>query len=401
MMSLLRSRLTVVAFSTSLAALAGCGGDPANELSGLTVVAPPSVTAGTPAAVLVLVKGSQSSPLAGYKGTLTLDSDDRQAEITPASYAFTDADSGTHAFTVVFKTAGKHVIHVADPKASAEASQSVEVASAAAAKLVIVSGDGQKGSGGKALKAPLVAQVTDAYGNGVRDRPVTWTTGNGGGSVTPAGATTAADGKASAAATLGAGDRWNTFTASAEGLAPVTFGATRGEYHLVYTDPTTGIVRLVRNAASTETQMVLDLVVAQTPTQPAYAAGFNLPLDATKVALDPGKPLTLPGKLALDPGSAPRAAMAALPLTGPLAANLVTALSQKAAGAGAVAKDTQLASGAVLYSITLNMQPEGAMGVVFDGTTKALITSGGLRNKVGDTVVAAKDVGIGKLEVVE
>ena len=174
-----------------------------------------------------------------------------------------------------------------------------------------------------------------------------------------------------------------------------------GERPSVYTNPAAGTLRLVRNSASSDTTSVLDFIAVEAPKASVYAAGFNLPLDVAKVALDVAKPFVLPATLALDPGSPPRAASAALPSSGPLANNLVTVLSQKAAGAGAIATDTAVTAGAVLYTVTLNLLAESAPGVVFDGTTAATVTSGGMLNKVGEAIVQPKDIGIGKLEVVE
>jgi hypothetical protein len=404
MMSSLSFRFSWIALVGSiLVTIAGCGGDKptANSFTGFTIIAPSDVQAGDVVGVLVLARGSAVSPFSSYRGTVQIDSDDAKADFLPPSYTFTDSDAGLHTFTVVFKTAGKHTIHVMDTATKAVENQPLSVTARGPAQIVVVSGNGQRGIGGKPLPAPLVAKVTDTYGNGISGAAVTWAVASGGGAVTPGGGATAADGTVSAKATLGVGRQANAYTASADDVPHATFSATRNLYRLVYKDSTTGIVRLVRNAASNDTTVVLDFIAAQAPALSVYAAGFNLPLDATKVALDPTKPFALPATLSLNPGSAPQAATAALPLSGPLAGTLVTVLSQKAMGAGAIATDTAIKAGAVLYSVTLNLQPDGMPGVVFDGTGKPAITSGGLRNKVGELVVSPKDVGIGKLEVVE
>lgn len=406
MMTSLSAHLRWIALAASLlvpVSVAGCGGDeaPVNDLRGFTIVTPRGVLAGESVRVLVLARGSLFSPSSSYRGTVQFDSDDAKAEFVPSSYSFTALDAGAHEFSVVFKTAGQHSLHVVDTAASAEGSEALRVAAAAAAQLAVVSGDGQRGGGGKALADPFVAKVTDAYGNAVNGKAVTWAVTSGSGAVTPAAGATAADGTASATATLGAGQPANAYTASADGVPSVTFSATRNPYRLQYTDPTTGVVRLVRNTALNDGAVVLDFVASQAPAAAVYTAGFNLPLDATKVALDASKSFVLPTSLALDPGSAPRAAMAALPSSGPLAGNLVTVLSQKATGAGAVLTDTSITAGAVLYSIVLTLRPDGAPGLVFDGIRAPAISSGGLLNKAGEAVVLLKDVGIGKLEVVE
>ena len=163
---------------------------------------------------------------------------------------------------------------------------------------------------------------------------------------------------------------------------------------LTYTDPTSGKLRLVRDARKELKSITLDLVVGDQPLT-GYSVGFDLPIDDTRVALGAFTPAS-----ALDPGSAPVAAKATLPRSGPLAHELVTALSQKAAGTGAVAADTTLPAGALLYSIELDLIGHAANGVVFDGTASDFVLpSGGMRDRLGNTVVEAKDVAIGKLEI--
>ncbi len=166
---------------------------------------------------------------------------------------------------------------------------------------------------------------------------------------------------------------------------------------IVYTDPPAGgLLRLVKDKATTSKSIVLDLVVGDQPLT-GYSVGFNLPIDRSKVKLagfTPGK--------ALDAGSAPAAAMAALPAVGPLKDNLVTAQSQKASGTGAVATDTVLAPGTVLYTLQLDLIPQVQIGVVFDGTAAGFtLPSGGLRNRAGTTVVTPSQVSIGRLEVTQ
>jgi hypothetical protein len=163
---------------------------------------------------------------------------------------------------------------------------------------------------------------------------------------------------------------------------------------LAYTDPTGGALRLVKNAQSTPTKMVLDFVVGAQPLT-GYSTGFDLPLDVTKVTLGPFTPGT-----ALAPGSAPIAADAVIPTTGALAKMLVVGQSQKAAGTGAVTADTTLAPNTVLFTIELDAVQPFVTGVVFDGTAAGFVLpSGGLRTKAGLSAAQATDVQIGKLIV--
>jgi hypothetical protein len=160
-----------------------------------------------------------------------------------------------------------------------------------------------------------------------------------------------------------------------------------------YTDPSGGKLRLIQSVSSppTSNTIVLDLVVGDQPLT-GYSVGFDLPIDDTQVKLDSFTPGT-----ALNPGTAPVAATGLLQATGTLAHQLVTAQSQKASGPGAVVTDTALPAGTVLYSFELGIN-SGASGTVFDGTAAGfLLPSGGMRDRAGTTVVAPKDVAIGKL----
>ena len=172
------------------------------------------------------------------------------------------------------------------------------------------------------------------------------------------------------------------FAACGDNDAPVT-----------YTNPSGGQLRLVRNQASTE-GIVLDFVVGSQPLV-GYSTGFDLPLRPGQVVVTQFTPGS-----ALDPGLQPPAAAAAIPFYGPLANNLVVAQSQKASGAGAVPNDAMLAPGAVLFTLQLDVAAGASPGVVFDGTAKEFtLPSGGLRDKVGNTVVDPTNVAIGKLEI--
>jgi hypothetical protein len=167
---------------------------------------------------------------------------------------------------------------------------------------------------------------------------------------------------------------------------------------LSYSNPPkgTGKLRLVKSHAkpASVNEVTLDLVVGDQPLT-GYSVGFNLPVaeDLVRVSgFEPGK--------ALDPGTSPTAARGALPVEGPLANTLVTALSQKASGKGAVTTDTTLAPKSVLYTIRLEVIEGAPEGIVFDGTAADFhLPSGGMRDRSGTTVVEAMDVAIGKLEV--
>ena len=75
-----------------------------------------------------------------------------------------------------------------------------------------------------------------------------------------------------------------------------------------------GKLRLVKNAASTPTLLVLDLVAEVALT--GYSVGFNLPADSTRLKLAATNGFT-PGT-ALPAGTSPIAAAAMLPSAGPM-----------------------------------------------------------------------------------
>lgn len=167
------------------------------------------------------------------------------------------------------------------------------------------------------------------------------------------------------------------------------------EGKISYSNPPsgTGKLRLVKTAATID-DVTLALVVGSEPLT-GYSAGLNLPAGHGLLHIAE----FTPGK-ALDPGTSPQAAHAALPMSGPLADHLVTAISQKATGTGAIETDTTLPAGTVLYTMRIAVNPNAADGVVFDGTAADFhLPSGGMRDRSGTTVVEATDVAIGKLEI--
>ena len=72
-----------------------------------------------------------------------------------------------------------------------------------AAKIAIASGNGQNATVSSVLPANLVVRVTDSRDQPVPNQPVDFTVTGGGGSVSPASATTGADGLAGTRWTLG------------------------------------------------------------------------------------------------------------------------------------------------------------------------------------------------------
>jgi hypothetical protein len=183
-----------------------------------------------------------------------------------------------------------------------------------------------------------------------------------------------------------------TLTTSSAGLLSTESGRFDiVQARLVYTDPISGKLRLLRNPASTDTLLVLDLVAAENLT--GYGVGFNLPLDITRVRLDS----LVPGA-ALPAGSNPVAAKAALPTSGPMQGILTSGQSPKASGPGAVTTDTAVPAGSVLYTLRLYLS-SASPGLVFDGANLGSSFNAAMRDKLGSDVVRRNEFGIGRLEV--
>jgi hypothetical protein len=148
-----------------------------------------------------------------------------------------------------------------------------------------------------------------------------------------------------------------------------------------------GALNLLPDPASTGSKMIFDLVVGDHPLT-GFSTGFDLPIDATKVTIGAFTPGT-----ALDPGTPP-AAGAAIGSSGELANQLVVALSQKAT---TTPTDTMLPPGTQLLQIELDVVEPHVPGLVFEGSN---MTSAGLRDRSGTTVVDTPDVVTGSLVVV-
>jgi adhesin/invasin len=125
----------------------------------------------------------------------------------------------------VGEAAGAVRVIAPESPAEVEASFTVIALAASANGLAGVSGNGQTGPAGTALPAPLVVEVTDAFGNPIAGVAISWTA-EGGGSVSETSTTTDEEGRTSVTRTLGptAGIQ-STLASSEEDLAgsPVTF----------------------------------------------------------------------------------------------------------------------------------------------------------------------------------
>ena len=181
---------------------------------------------------------------------------------------------------------------------------------------------------------------------------------------------------------------------------------------LAYSDPPVGNegLRLVADAASSSTQVVLKLV-ATGALSSLSAVALNLPFDggaagsrdgSARVSLHAaspgGPPELIISKLDPTTGSATAARAIALPATGPLAGTLALGIAQKPTAIGGP-PDASLAPGDAIATFKLDLVPEGGVGIVFDGSGADLTAANGFRVRLraaGHDVVVP--VAIGRLE---
>ena len=95
-----------------------------------------------------------------------------------------------------------------------------------AARVIVVSGNGQQAAPGTRLPQDLVVEVLDAENNPIVGRAVSWVIGTGEGSVDPATSNTDGQGRATTQWTLGDQPGRNTLSAVVSGVGLATFNAT-------------------------------------------------------------------------------------------------------------------------------------------------------------------------------
>jgi hypothetical protein len=371
---------------------------PSTPAAAVFRVQPSLGTAGVPLspAVQVEVRDAFGNPT---EGTVTLalqnnpSSDTLQGTLTASTVA------GVASFTnlVLIKAAAGYTLRASVPGTPGAISQRFTLQAAAASRIRFI----LQPATPSALNAPLSpepqVQAVDVYDNPATSftGAVSVALGNNPSAATLSGTLTvnASNGVASFVdLRLDRAGTGYTLVASSPGLLNTQTGPfSVAPARLVYADPSSGKIRLVRNPASTNTLLVLDLVAAQDIT--GYGVGFNLPVNPLAVRLN----ALVPGS-ALSPGSNPAAVKAALPGSGPMRGILVSGQSQKASGTGAVATDTLVPAGSVLYTLRLDLT-SAAPGVVFDGAALSPAFNAAMRDKLGNDVVRRGEFGIGRLEV--
>ena len=174
----------------------------------------------------VKVTNRQGDPVSNLRVAFSLDAATPAGEVSPAE-ALTGGDGLARARWVLGGTNGPQVVVARVVGSDAlQVRFEASIAAGDAARMELVSGDGQRGAVGTALGDPLVVRITDQFGNPVAHVAVEWDGGNG--SVDPATSETGNDGQASTSWTLGSSTGSHTATASSGSLqgSPVSFSAT-------------------------------------------------------------------------------------------------------------------------------------------------------------------------------
>jgi len=167
--------------------------------------------------------------------------------------------------------------------------------------------------------------------------------------------------------------------------------------HVQYDDPPagTGKLRLVRNAASTATHLVLDVRVGANALT-GFGIALTLPMDPAKATFTPASGLILNASV-LDAGASPATAAATVPASGPLQKMLVVGVARKKQLA--TDGDVTLPAGATVFSLVIDMNGTAAPGVVFTGSSLASPSRAALLNKAGAEVASSADFAIGNLSI--
>ena len=224
--------LPLFAFGLAATALSSCGGDDlvlpgAGEPAAITIVQGNGLSGRVGEALadplIVEVLDFADRPVAG--ATVVIDISGAAAEPdTLSTNAQGRASAEITLGSQVGEAAGAARVIAPPSPAKLEAAFTVVALASAANGLAGVSGNGQSAPAGTALPAPLVVEVTDAFGNPIPNVPISWTA-EGGGSVSETSTTTDGEGRTSVTRILGPTAGIQSTLASSERLAgsPVTF----------------------------------------------------------------------------------------------------------------------------------------------------------------------------------
>jgi hypothetical protein len=363
--------------------------------------APASSVAGATVVITVTAHDVFGNVAVGYAGTVRLTSSDARAILPPDTTFVPAADAGSLAFAAALLTTGNQSLSATDlANGAIQCSASISVTPAAPKLVLSVPSDANAG-----YAVAVGVTVNDLFDNAIPNYAgtVTFTsTDTGTGAVTPAPLTfNGSEGGVGSTGATFVSIGTQTLSAT-DGGNPAASGSGASAVHgLVYTMPTAGRVRLVANAAQSNTQVVqLDLVanerleVSTLVGGPgSFAAGMNLPLDTTRVGADAA--LFTPGA-ALPAGTGTRAAAGTIGATDHV---LYTVVARKRTTSTILTQDTDVAAGQVFYSVRLKLSPTATPGAVFDGAQPSPLYRAAVRDQFGNDFVGQNEFGIGRLEV--
>lgn len=374
--------------------------------------APAATAAGSVVGVAVVLRDPFGNVATGYAGTIKLTASDARAVLPPDVTYVPATDAGSHAFSASLVTAGPQTLTATDTANGAIHCDAVITVTPGTARFVLA----MPPNANAGFPVNVGITVTDAFNNAVPNYAGTVTfasSDTGAGAVTPAPVvfTGSEGGVGSASATfvtIGAQS-----ISATDGGAPAATGSASSTIHgLVYTAPSSGRVRLVANAAQSNSRVVqLDLVANERLEVStffgggpgSFAAGMNLPLDDTRAG--PDASLFATGDALIVPQAAPN------PPIPPVGAArigsdhvLYTVVSRKrVAGQAVFTQETEVLPGKVFYSVRLRLTQNGTVGPVFDGAQLAPQLApqyrASIRDQYGDDFVGVTDFGVGRLEI--
>ena len=176
-------------------------------------------------ALVAQVNDQSGNPMSGVSVTFVVSAGGGSVGTTSTT---TGSDGRASTTWTLGTTAGTQQVTGSASSISTDAVFIATATADVAASFGLVSGNEQNGLTNTALTDPIVVRVLDQYDNVVAGETVTFSVASGGGSISPATATTDSAGDAQAMWTLGAALGANTAQASVTGLAgsPVSFTAT-------------------------------------------------------------------------------------------------------------------------------------------------------------------------------
>lgn len=180
--------------------------------------------------ITVAVQDSVGNAVTSFTGPVTIALGANPGTSVLSGVTTANAVAGVATFSpVVLNRSGAGYTLIATAGALASAtSVPFSIGVGPAVNLVLVSGGSQSCAAGNALAQPIVVQVTDAAGNPVVGKALTFAVATGGGSVTPTTVSTGAGGLATVNWTLGSLLGAQTLTVTGVGLSqsPLTVNAT-------------------------------------------------------------------------------------------------------------------------------------------------------------------------------